>query len=154
MKIVFGLFLFALLLQSNAEKHTIKCSSYHFRPKQCHLSNYVDGVFVARQLSKSRCVEGETFFVGVKSVIVIKGCRAVFGYYISSEPVGTLYSLKTCSSLSFQPQYCPFDGYIDDLLVAEQLSKSICVLGKSFFNKDDGILVTDGCRAVFVVGTD
>lgn len=154
MKIVVALLLFALFLQeSNAGKLTVKCSSYHFNPQECRLSHYVDGIYVAHQLSKSRCIEGETFFVGEKSVIVIKGCRAVFGYYPSSEPVGVLYSLKTCSSHSFRPQYCPVDDYIDNLLVAKRLSKSHCILGKSFFNKDDSILVTHGCRAVFVVGS-
>ena len=151
---IIAIALLLLAASSSASRYyTVKCSSYHFKPKACHLPHFVGPLHLVKKISRSSCTSGHSYFRGHRSIIVTNGCRAIFRYYPASRPVGLLYKLKTCSSTHFKPKFCYTESKIHRLLVAKRLSRSSCHPHKSYFNKNHGILVNKGCRATFVYGT-
>lgn len=132
-----------------------ECSSEHHRPRKCNVAGNVGYLTLVRQHSKSACVEGVSYFKGYRSVIVTNGCRATFRYLpVPVSDDAMVYNLITCESTHFRPQVCQIDGFgeMAVLLVARRLSHAHCTRGKSFFNKGTSVLVTHGCRAVFLYG--
>jgi hypothetical protein len=55
-----------------------------------------------------------------------------------------------CESIDSRPEFCRAD-HARDVRIVRQLSRENCVQGRNWDYNDDGIRVTDGCRAEFQV---
>ena len=56
-----------------------------------------------------------------------------------------------CESTDYKARSCGINGYIRDVSVVRQLSKTTCIQGQNFNYNEYSIVVSGGCRAEFEV---
>jgi hypothetical protein len=113
------------------------------------------GVQLARQLSKNDCERGKDWGFDQNGVWVDNGCRAEFvlGGERRFAPMTSSASpvIVTCESANNATTQCRADTYYG-VTLARQLSKSACMRGETWGYDANGIWVSGGCRADFVLG--
>jgi len=116
-------------------------------------------VYMARQLSKSACIQGQTFNIWGDKVTVSNGCRAVFvarGFTRVPQPGDKILEKQKsvrilCESNSYSPTTCRIPlRRVRQVYMEQQHSKTACVQGQNYTYNDRFIRVTGGCRATFV----
>jgi hypothetical protein len=132
----------------------LRCESIDSNTKYCDADTR-DGVRMAKQLSKTRCIEGQNWGYDDRGIWVGSGCRAEFeiGYgrqYGWQQGGGNGQTVR-CESYGSRPNYCNADTRFGVALI-QQLSSKQCVEGRSWGADSRGIWVSDGCRAEFEVG--
>lgn len=136
--------------------NVIRCESDDGRSRECAVG-YARDARLLRQLSRSACVEGETWGVTRRSIWVTRGCRGEFliddrGHdrddYGSPGYTGDEY--VRCESDDGRWNRCETRtrGRVE---LVRQLSRSACVRGQSWGSDGRGIWVNGGCRAEFRV---
>lgn len=139
----------------------ILCASNGYKPAECNTGlDRTHSVYMARQLSKSACIQGQSYSIYGDRIIVSNGCRAIFiargttsfpqggdqtyGYVVTRNVV--------CESQSYNTASChlPF-RQVNRIYVGQQFSKSACIEGQSYFVYGNTLQVSNGCRASFVV---
>lgn len=134
---------------------TFRCESHKGRTQYCN-ANTRDGVRLVRQLSSAPCVEGRSWGRERNAVWVSQGCRAEFatGRGQGSNPgypgQAGVHTLR-CESDDHRTQHCRVDTR-GGVRLGRQLSKAACVQGRSWGHDRNGIWVSQGCRAEFVIG--
>jgi Protein of unknown function (DUF3011) len=130
----------------------VTCSSARDRQVECPM-NTRGVVRLARQLSKSPCIEGQTWGLHGNSVWVKNGCRAVF---VNAADQGVAPSSSNgasnrvkCESEDQRQVNCPMNTR-GAVKVEHQLSHAPCIQGQSWGLVRDAVWVKDGCRAIFV----
>lgn len=110
------------------------------------------GVAVMRQLSQNACVRGRTWGYDGESIWVDQGCRAEFviGAGHTDREFVKLDQLVLCESLDGKPARCLADTSAG-VHVARQISDSNCRYGRQWGYDENGIWVSEGCRAEFAV---
>ncbi|HZH44571.1 MAG TPA: DUF3011 domain-containing protein [Lysobacter sp.] len=129
----------------------VRCESRDGRWMHCD-ANTRGGVRLLRQLSSSRCIEGQTWGYDRRGVWVAGGCRADFrirggGWGGRDEAVQRV----RCESGDGRSRFCQANTRGGVRLV-RQLSRSPCVEGRSWGVQRGGIWVDHGCRGEFEVG--
>jgi Protein of unknown function (DUF3011) len=117
------------------------------------------GVQMSRQISKSSCVEGDTWGYDERGVWVDRGCRAEFLLGTANTryndthraSYGRGVSTLTCESDTNRTHTCAADTRFG-VEIRRQLSHANCVYGKTWGYDTDGVWVSNGCRAEFTVG--
>jgi hypothetical protein len=155
-------------LSANAQGHggvlverQILCASNGYNQTECNTGlDRTYNVYMARQLSKSACIQGQSYSIYGNRISVRNGCRAIFvAKGITSFPQGsdqTYGNLVTrnilCESQSYNMTSChlPF-RQVDRVYVGQQFSNSPCIQGQSYFVYGNTLQVSNGCRASFVV---
>ncbi len=128
---------------------TVMCESTDGRRNHCAVST-INGVRLLRQTSDSNCVFNSTWGVDGNGIWVTNGCRAEFalgGANINSERAD---SRVFCESKDNQRAVCAADTRLG-IAVVRQVSDAPCVLNKTYGYDSEGIWVTAGCRAEFVM---
>lgn len=168
--VVAGTFLATLLLapavaHAQYDRHggyndgPVRCESIKNRTQQCR----IDGrPRLVRQLSKTRCVEGQNWGHARGGVWVSNGCRAEFiaeggrghGNGHGNGPGwgqgGGRGEIVECHSNDHKAKYC--DARIRrDVRLVRQQSKAACIEGRSWGWDRRGLWVSNGCRAQFSV---
>ena len=135
----------------------VRCESNDGQYRQCAM-NTNGGVQLVRTLSSSACIEGRSWGSNRSGVWVNQGCRAEFrsggGYYGAQGNQGASYGngqVIRCESNDGRSQRCAVDTRGGVQLV-RKLSSSDCIQGRSWSYDNNGIWVSDGCRAEFSVG--
>lgn len=136
----------------------VNCASNDGREQFCPADNR--GVTLRKQESRAPCIEGETWRADRRGVYVRNGCRGVFearqfngggggGGWGNAGGGGPL-TIK-CQSIGGRWGVCPVD--IDGpVRLIKKESRADCVRGMSWgVLRDEGIWVSNGCRAVFEV---
>ncbi len=138
------------------QQDRVICESPRNRFNRCAIDTR-RGVVMVRQLSDTRCREGENWGVGRNEVWVDRGCRAEFA---SGDGRGRdgwrrddrMMSGQTlqCASVDGRRNYCraPVQRGVT---LSRQLSRSACVEGRSWGWDRGGVWVGQGCRAEFRV---
>lgn len=125
----------------------VRCESRNGRWTHCG-ANTRGGVRLVRQLSDSRCIEGQTWGYDRNGIWVAGGCRAEFrvrsGWRMPSQVV-------RCEAGDGRSRFCAVDTRGGVRLV-RQLSRSPCIEGQTWGTERSGIWVDRGCRAEFEVG--
>jgi hypothetical protein len=132
----------------------VRCESNDGRSRECPVG-YARDARLVRQLSRSPCVEGETWGVTRRAIWVSRGCRGEFvvddrgreyddGYAGSG---GTQFI--RCESDDGRWNRC--DAPRGRVELVRQLSRSACVRGQTWGTEGRGIWVNGGCRAEFRV---
>lgn len=135
--------------------NVIRCESDDGRSRECAVG-YARDARLLRQLSRSACIEGETWGVTPRSIWVTRGCRGEFLIDDRSHDRGPDYGYPggdeyiRCESDDGRWNRCDtrVPGRVE---LVRQLSRSDCVRGQSWGSDPRGIWVNGGCRAEFRV---
>lgn len=128
---------------------TIRCESTDGRQRTCNTPWNRNSILV-RQISSTRCIQGQNWNSSPGRVWVSGGCRAEFaaggiggggdwnGEEVKCESTDGRY--RTCGT-----------GLYGSISVLRQLSDTRCVLGQNFGLRNGSVWVDRGCRALFRV---
>jgi Protein of unknown function (DUF3011) len=141
--------------RSSGEQKRIRCESEGGRHEYCETGpGYVR---LDRQLSRTPCVEYDTWGTEGNGVWVRDGCRATFVVEERSPGiVGGGYGWwgnksVVCKSEGFQYNQCPLDRRGRQVRLVRQLSDTRCVRGDNWGANRDGLWVDRGCGGEFVL---
>jgi len=126
--------------------YSLDCSSQNYRRKECPLRGTGSAV-LQRQLSKSRCTQGQTWGVNGTTLWVDNGCSGRFT--ITPEVNWDTYTMN-CESLQNRRADCRLKGMAEVRLV-RQLSSASCRRGTGWDHQGDRLWADRGCRATFEV---
>jgi hypothetical protein len=143
----------------------VRCESRDGRTARCHTGG--GRAYLVRQLSDSPCVRGRTWGSDRGGIWVSSGCRAVFriddgygygggydGGYGGGYGYGNGYGndIVRCESRDNRSRTCSLNvGRRGDVRLVRQLSDTPCIEGQTWGQSRNGVWVTRGCRAEFVV---
>lgn len=157
----FGFFLLSAGAQAQSQyrssdyrQQLLRCESTDHNTKYCDVDTR-DGVRIARQLSKTQCLEGQNWGYDDRGIWVGGGCRAEFeigyGRQYGWEQGGRGGNIVRCDSNGSREQYCPADTRFG-VYLSRQISSTRCIEGQNWGADSRGIWVRNGCRAEFEVG--
>ena len=129
---------------------TARCGGGKGRDGTCNTGSRNNAV-ISRQLSSTRCIEGQNWGQSRGSVWVSSGCRAEFkegrgGW--NPGPGNGNYSV-TCNSANGGRNTCAWDSRQGRPMVIQQLSSTPCREGSTWGYSGNQIWVDRGCRARF-----
>lgn len=134
---------------------TVRCESKDGRRKECS-TNFRGNAVLVRQLSSSRCVQGQSWGQGYDNTVwVSNGCRGEFsdgggGSYPGNGGGNDDYSV-TCSSANGRQSTCAWNSRYGRPVLIQQLSSDACREGSTWGYQGNQIWVDRGCRARFGV---
>lgn len=138
---------------SNADQ-IITCRSNGGRLSRC-AANTLYGVQMNRQISNASCIEGKSWGYDADGIWVDRGCSADFmlgnttrGYRRDDG----LYSRTVVCESDFSGRHNCAAETSGGIQLSRQLSKTNCVLNKTWGYDSRGIWVSKGCRAEFLLG--
>lgn len=144
---------------------TFRCESTNNRTERCASAGRPEFI---RQLSNTPCVRGQSWGTDSRGVWVSNGCRALFrtggygngygnnggynnGGYNNGSYGGS--DLIRCESNDNRSRSCNFTGNSrGEIRLLRQLSGKPCVENQTWGRSRNGVWVTQGCRAEFVIG--
>lgn len=129
---------------------TIRCESRDGRTQQCQ-TGFRGRAVLSRQISSTRCVEGQNWGQQAGMVWVGGGCRAEFTSRRgggNQQPVDGDYTI-TCSSSNGRRNSCAWNPRYGEPSVVQQLSSERCRENESWGYQGNAIWVDRGCRARF-----
>jgi hypothetical protein len=131
---------------------TLTCESIDGRRNHCPV-NTDAGITLLRQISDSNCVLNQSWGVDAQGVWVTGGCRAEFiaGGNLPPDPRGGPASARVlCESENGMRKVCPADARLG-VAVVRRISDAPCVMNSTWGFDTNGIWVTAGCRAEFIL---
>lgn len=135
---------------------TVRCESDDHRSRRCSADTR-GGVMIARQLSRTQCVQGSNWGWDNAGIWVSGGCRAEFvtgrggyGNGGAGRPGAAAAQLIRCESDRNRYRHCGVQVR-RDVQLSRQLSKTQCVRGRNWDWDRNGVWVDHGCRAEFSV---
>ncbi|HEY4642662.1 MAG TPA: DUF3011 domain-containing protein [Thermoanaerobaculia bacterium] len=136
---------------------TVVCESKDGRRHRCAADTFGQ-ITIGRQLSrKSKCVEGRSWGSDSRGIWVDRGCRAEFliagngGTYRDrgrNQPLQTV----VCESNGQGRTYCRAANRFGVDLTRE-ISRNNCVINRTWGSDENGVWVSNGCRAEFSMRT-
>jgi len=125
---------------------SIVCESNSGRRNHCRADTKF-GINFLRQLSSSSC--DRNWGYDQSGIWVTNGCRAEFTINFGWDQPGSEGNVLFCESHEYRRNYCR--AYLNgrDVFLLRQLSNSSCINNWGYDR--NGIWVTNGCRAEFVV---
>lgn len=135
---------------------TIRCESDRGRRHECSFDGW-GRVELLRQISRTDCIEGRTWGVaGRHAVWVSDGCRADFRIRRErddnrDDSYNRRSRLVICESDYNSRHRCDVDTQFG-VRLTRQLSRTSCILNRTWGYDGRGIWVKDGCRAEFTLG--
>jgi hypothetical protein len=146
-------------INQSANARVVRCESQNNGRTNCSADTSY-GVHLARQLSKSSCNVGHDWGYNQSGVWVDHGCRADFtvgGYLTGANGPMTSAAIARpavkCESRDGRRNFCRADTSFG-VTMLRQNSDSACVRGESWGYDNDGIWVSNGCRAEFLLDAD
>jgi hypothetical protein len=130
---------------------TVRCESTDGRYRECSIDG-IGRIVLSNQLSDAKCVEGKSWGYRDGMVWVNKGCRADFSLAERGFQTRAGGKLVTCESQDGKRQVCTTRTR-GGVAVAQQLSQSSCIQGRSWGYDNGSIWVDQGCRAQFLIGS-
>jgi hypothetical protein len=127
--------------------NSIRCESDRNRPQSC-ATPWRGPSRLLRQLSDTRCIEGQNWTSTPGRVDVTAGCRAEFG---PGQGWGGGGREIRCESLNSRLRECAIPGGAGVHLV-RQLSNTPCIEGSTWGTRGSVLWVNHGCRAIFAAG--
>ena len=140
--------------RGRGERVTVNCNSGSFAYNTCYVGNYIVDAYVSRQISRTRCIEGENWGFTNDTIWVDKGCRADFVVTLrgGGHHRGESENLVCASGgYRFNSCYPQNPGRITHVELVSQHSRTSCVEGDTWGWDYSRIWVDKGCRAEFRV---
>ncbi len=129
---------------SKGTEFSLSCASVRYARQECALQE-PGTVRLDRQLSKSPCVQNQTWGSSGRMLWVDKGCSASF--IVATLPAWEAYT-QSCESVRDRRTECKLKG-VANATISRQLSSTFCRLNSNWGVQDDLLWVDKGCRAVF-----
>jgi len=143
--------------QTERRTITVVCESIDDRRHRCP-ADTLGQITLGRQLSrKSACVQGRTWGYDKNAIWVDHGCRAEFliadnrGMHRDHGPSQATQTIR-CESNSKRRTFCAAENHFG-VTLSRELSRNNCVARRTWGSDDDGIWVSNGCRAEFTYRT-
>lgn len=136
---------FPAALPGADESYSVTCESLNDRRRECRLRGAPSIARVERQISKTACIQNNTFGVNGAVLWVDRGCRARF----KVTPVWDAYTL-TCQSVNYRRQECQTRGNSTARLVRTS-SRARCNAGQNWGHEGTTLWVSNGCAGVFQI---
>lgn len=134
-----------------SNREIIRCESQDHRDNYCRSFDSIQDARIYRQLSKSACIEGQTWGFDRGGIWVRQGCRADFEIRTGwGGPGGGSEDIQ-CESRDSRPATCPTRFRPVDVVLTRQLSNARCEEGVSYGLDRRGVWVDRGCRGIFRV---
>jgi hypothetical protein len=133
----------------------VRCESKDGRRRRC-AHETLGAITVDRQLSLAACVKGESWGYDDEVIWVDNGCRAdflVIQRREHHEDYDEHHGTKIICESTGRRQRCDVDIPYGVRLM-RQLGRRDCIRGDTWGYDRDGIWVSDGCRAEFLVEGD
>jgi hypothetical protein len=127
---------------------TIVCASEDGDHRYC-AADTRGGVCLTRQLSRSACIDGDSWGYDDRGIWVDRGCRAEFA--LGHGHGGRAARRLTCASDGHEYRHCAANTR-RGIRLLRQLSRSRCEQGADWDYDHDGVWVKNGCRAEFALG--
>ena len=124
---------------------TFRCESMDGKYRECRAAGE-GSVYIAKQLSDTRCIQGETWGWRDGVLWVDRGCRADFRF----TPLDQLNMFVLCESNDGKRGNCTVDT-AGGVMLARKISDADCRFGRDWGYDENGIWVNNGCRAEFAV---
>lgn len=137
------------LFRKAEDGKVVRCESKALESKRCK-ADVAAGVSLLRQLSKTRCVENETWRTVDDGIQVENGCRADFS--IGAVRKAYASEVIVCESVGHRWNLCKTKVQGDVELVRQLSDQSVCVRNQTWGVRNEGIWVASGCRAEFRIG--
>lgn len=139
---------------NRANARTLVCESINGNRQRCRADTSY-GVQLTRQISSNNCELGQDWGYDHNGIWVTNGCRAEFtvGGYRGATAGPMMSSARPtirCESKDGKRSYCNANTSMGVSLL-RQTSDAACVRGQTWDYDRDGIWVTGGCRAEFVL---
>jgi ribosomal protein L37AE/L43A len=131
---------------------TLTCESIPGHMKRCDAITS-NGVQLTRQLSKRSCIENKDWGYDNNGVWVKNGCRAEFALGGNAPMTSSSESTLICESGNGMNHRCNANT-LGGVMLSRQLSDNACIQGKTWGWDRNGVWVSDGCRAEFILGRD
>jgi hypothetical protein len=130
-----------------ADGRTVTCESGG-RLVRCQAALTWRGARLIRQLSRTPCLQGETWGFERSAIWVDDGCRGVFE---AGDPFANIGERVVCASAERGRAECPADTRFGVRLM-QRISMASCEEGRSWGTIERAIWVDRGCRGEFEVG--
>lgn len=140
-------------VSAGAFARSIVCESQNNGRNECAADTSY-GVQLVRQISDNECMRGTGWGFDEDGIWVDRGCRAEFvlgGDARFPARTGPVPARVLCESQDRGLQRCAADTYWG-VILARQISDSVCVRGATWGYDAEGIWVNHGCRAEFALG--
>jgi hypothetical protein len=132
---------------------SLTCESVNNGKRRCPADTSY-GVQLARQISRNECTRGEDWGFDENGIWVDNGCRGEFvlgGDTRFTPMVSSARTRLVCESQNNALNRCAADTFYG-VTLERQISNKMCVRGQTWGYDPNGIWVTGGCRAEFVLG--
>ena len=136
---------------------TVVCESRDGRLHRC-AADTLGQITLGRELTRnSHCVEGRTWGSDSRGIWVDRGCSAEFliadngGTYRDRGPSQAMRTI-VCESSGSERSHCRADARFG-VELTRQLSRTNCVLNRTWGADRNGVWVSNGCRAEFTLKT-
>lgn len=146
---------------ANLQSTQIACASKDYKTRQCGVNGIIRHVTLARQDSKTACIQGQTFSFNTYNVVVSGGCRGVFEvlYYANDnnnggyrpDPSQPTTQVINCGSRDYKYNSCYTNGVVAFVELVSQQSNTACIQGSTYGASYDRIWVDKGCAGNFRV---
>ena len=133
------------------ESGIVRCESARGRGRDCQADTRA-GVRLVKQLSRSPCVEGQSWGVRPGEIWVKAGCRGEFAINEPGPHVDGPRVLR-CESGGGGRRHCATDTR-GGVKLLRQLSRAPCIHHSTWSFDRNSIWVSQGCRAEFQIGAD
>ena len=143
---------FVVRTKPKATIRAIVCESKNNARTQCPADTKY-GVALIRPQNDNACVLGKSWGFDESAIWVSEGCHAQFalgGYRLPPEAVPPTAAKLVCASTDGKLVQCDI-ATARGVGLVRQISDSDCILNRSWGYDSQGIWVSNGCRAEFVV---
>ena len=157
--------------RDNRRGESLVCRSDGFAYNHCRANAVGKGsqVRLAKQISKTRCIQNKTWGTDERGIWVDQGCEAEFEIIARrsrderrfrdergsrnerGSPSPAAGNTIRCRSDSYSYQHCQADTR-QGVQLARQLSQTECIQGQSWGHDQRGVWVDRGCEAEFQLG--
>ena len=140
------------IAMTSSASSVVVCESNDGKRRHCPADTSM-GVRLIQQMSDADCLLNNTWGVDPKGVWVNGGCRAQFalgGDRLAPPPRAPAGKNVFCESIDGKRALCAADTSMG-VAVVRQVSDAPCILNSTWGYDTNGIWVTAGCRAEFVL---
>lgn len=132
-----------------APSGVVVCESQNNQPTRCPVPASWRAVRLVQQVSQNACIEGRTWGFDFGSVWVTQGCRGRFAEAFHGTPPPNAATIQ-CESQNNRMTRCRAPAHWAGAELAQQLSQTACVEGRTWGFDRGYVWVDGGCRGRFV----
>jgi hypothetical protein len=134
----------------------IQCESRNQQYQFCATAFNIADARMVRQISGASCIQGSSWGWDRRGIWVTRGCAGVFEVndFRPVPPSAPGGDFVRCESRNYQYEFCAVGPRVISATLTRQVSRTACVLGRTWGWRSNGIWVSEGCEGEFRIQTD